>query len=743
MKIWQLPVPDNLKEIIASTGIEKLYPPQIDAINAGVLEGRNLVLASPTASGKTLIAELCALKHVMERNGKTLYLTPLRALANEKYNDFMKYTQLRRRDGRRIRVGISTGDYDSSDAWLGRYDIIVTTNEKADSLLRHRADWMSDISLVVADEIHVINDAERGPTLEIVLARLRQLNPKIQILALSATISNANEIAEWLNAEVVTTDWRPIPLREGVIVKNEIMFKDGGATRIGEAVSKSPINVVLHVLKNGGQVLIFTGTRKKSMNLAKKLAEYVKDFISKPVKRALLGLSNKILATGERTKISELLSKVIECGVAFHHAGLTSSHRRLIEESFRNGIIKVLTATPTLASGVNLPARTVIIHDYRRYEPGYGYYPISILEYKQMAGRAGRPRFDKEGEALLVAKTDEEAEYLLQNYIIANPERIWSRLGVERILRSHVLSTIAAGYAYNENDIYNFFDKTFYGYQFSSSLIKGTIEKIILFLYEEEMVSVKGNTISATNFGRRVSELYIDPVSAVIIRDALSLRPAKFTEISLLHMVSHTPDTYPRLRPYRREIDDIELFMEQHREEFITDFLEEYGDYLDYEDILGEVKAVWVLYSWIEERSEDEILNRFNVQPGDLFRLTESAKWLLYSSKELAKLLGHRDLIPKIRELYERVEKGVEKELLSLVKLKGIGRVRGRILYNAGFRTIEDIKNAPLEKLIEVPNIGAKLAMQIKEEAGGTIKRDRWERIKRSKDWRQSAVSEF
>src|SRR5512136_335019 len=206
---------------MSNSGMIDLYPPQEEAIKSGVLEGKNLVLASPTASGKTLVAELCGLKHILEKNGKVIYLTPLRALANEKFDEFGKYTVITKRDGGRIRVGISTGDFDSTDMWLERYDVIITTNEKADSLLRHRAKWMDEISLVIADEVHLLNDAERGPTLEIVLARLLQVNPHIQVLALSATINNVDEIAGWLNAKYVVTEWRPIILKEGVMLQGE------------------------------------------------------------------------------------------------------------------------------------------------------------------------------------------------------------------------------------------------------------------------------------------------------------------------------------------------------------------------------------------------------------------------------------------------------------------------------------------------------------------------------------------
>jgi helicase len=232
VKVTDLPIPEQLKEVTLRSGIAELYPPQEEAVNCGVLNCKNLVLASPTASGKTLIAELAGLKHVLERNGKVIYLTPLRALANEKYDEFKKYCSLRKKDGKRVTVGISTGDFDSKDPWLQRNDIIVTTNEKADSLLRHRAKWMEEITLVVADEIHLLNEAERGPTLEVVLARLMQVSPGTQILALSATIRNVDEIAEWLKAHHVATEWRPVTLKEGVLLNNEILYKDADARKI-------------------------------------------------------------------------------------------------------------------------------------------------------------------------------------------------------------------------------------------------------------------------------------------------------------------------------------------------------------------------------------------------------------------------------------------------------------------------------------------------------------------------------
>ena len=741
MKITELPIPEPLKEVILRSGISELYPPQEEAIKAGVLECKNLVLASPTASGKTLIAELSGLKHILEKNGKVVYLTPLRALASEKLDEFKKYTTIKKANGKRVNVGISTGDFDSTDPWLERYDVIITTNEKADSLLRHRAKWMDEISLIVADEVHLLNESERGPTLEVVLARLMQINPEIQILALSATINNVDEIASWLKASYVTTEWRPVPLKEGVLLHDEIQFKDGDARKIERKTKDNTINLALNTVKTGGQALVFASTRKNSATMAKKIAEQTGDVLSKPMKRTLEHEAEKILSAGERTRISESLAELVRCGTAFHHAGLAGAHRKLVEDLFRQGRIKVLTATPTLAFGVNLPARTVIIQDYRRYEAGYGYYPISVLEYKQMAGRAGRPKYDKEGEAVLIAKTADEADYLMDSFVLARPERIWSRLAVEKIIRGHVLATIASDFAHTENGIYDFFGKTFYAYQYDVKAIKSIIAKILKYLYDEEMLELSGENIYATKFGKRVSELYIDPASAVVIRDALRQKPAYLTDLSLLHLIAHTPDIGPVMRPYSQELDQMAVLMEEHRNEFFVEVPNEWSDHIAYEEFLGEIKTALVLEGWIEETSEEKLLERFRAQPGDLYRTIENAKWLLHATHELTLLWKETEIRSLAYELVERVTKGIKKELLPIVKLEGIGRVRGRIMFNSGYKTVEDVKYAKMDDLVRL--LGAGTAKKVKEQVGGFVKKETWEKLEKGEEGKQKALTEY
>ncbi|MGP8068445.1 MAG: DEAD/DEAH box helicase [Candidatus Bathyarchaeia archaeon] len=732
MRVDELPIPDSVKAVVAKAGYDTLYPPQEDAIRAGVLDGKNLVLASPTASGKTLVAELAVLKSILEHDGKALYLTPLRALASEKFEDFQKYAEIEKSPGRRVRVAITSGDYDSSDIYLSNCDVIISTNEKADSLLRHRSPWIADVTVVVADEIHLITEADRGPTLEVVLTRLLKINPKLQIIALSATIKNATEIGAWLQAAQITTDWRPVPLREGVYYDGQIQFKDGSSRTIPHSEANPIFETALDVIRDGGQVLIFAETRRMAVEMGKKAAALLRRSLAKPDRRGLESIAQRILSTGERTRLGETLAEQVLSGVAFHHAGLPGGHRRIVEESFKSGRLKILSATPTVAAGVNLPARTVIISSYERYEPGYGRYPISVLEYKQMCGRAGRPRYDKFGEAILIARTEDEQDYLLKNYALAEPERIWSKLGAEKVLRPHVLATVATRFATTEEGLERFFAKTFYAFQYDPKMIKGKLGDILSFLHREQMVEFAGEELKATRFGRRVSELYIDPVSAVILRDGLYTRAKHVTDVSFLHLISRTPDISPKLYPRRGEDEMLDLFAKEHQDEYMCEVPGYYADTngITYEEFLAEIKCARVMYEWINETSEDGILEVHRVEPGDILRMVDTSRWLLHATYQLAELFGHKDLLSQTYELQIRCAKGVKSELVPLVELDGVGRIRARSLFNAGYRTMDELKHASVTDLMNVPLIGPTLAKKIKEQVGGLIKAEEWETLK-------------
>jgi helicase len=255
------------------------------------------------------------------------------------------------------------------------------------------------------------------------------------------------------------------------------------------------------------------------------------------------------------------------------------------------------------------------------------------------------------------------------------------------------------------------------------------------------MIQYQGDRVYATDFGRRVSELYIDPYTAVVMRDGLKRGALDVTDFTWLHLICHTPDMRPILRPRRNDMEIVENFFEERRDEFAVS-LSQAEDYIDYEDFLGEVKTAMVLNAWIEETSESDLMERYNVQPGDRYSAISNAEWLLYSAYELANVLGMPESRRHLRSLRDRVKHGVSEKLLPLVRIRGIGRVRAQVLYKSGFTSLAKLKRADLRQLTALPLIGPRIAVSIKEQVGGTVEQEEWERIK-SEETEQKALTSF
>lgn len=695
--------PAHIVDYIKKRGIRSLYPTQVKAIEAGLLDGKSIVLSAPTASGKTFVAVLSMLKHLLE-GGKVLYLTPLRALASEKYKEFHEFFS-----GVGYKTIISTGDYDSSDPWLGKYDVIVTTNEKADSLVRHRSPWLSDITLIVADEIHILGTERRGATLEILLTRLKQESKNTQFLGLSATIRNLEEIAEWLLAIPVRVDWRPVVLKEGVYYDGEIYFNDGKTLRLGY-YDKPLFDLTYDTLRSGGQILIFASTRRMSVSNAKKLAKIAKKFLDEKARRILSQYSSRLKRMSS-DRVTMLLAELMAHGAAFHHAGLSPHAREMVENLFRKNMLKVIVATPTLAAGVNLPARRVVISSYRRFNVELGYYErIPVMEYKQMAGRAGRPQYDDYGEAVLIGRTLEEVDLLFEEYIKSEPEKIISQLSSEPVLRSQILSIISTSDVDNIDSLEKFLSETFYATQFGVFSLQSLSSRILRRLAEKGLIVVEDGRVESTVVGRRVTELYIDPETAIAGIEFFQ-NFERVATLGYIVMLTFTPDM-PIIYVRKREREELEKRMEERRKEIPFD---PPFDELEYEYYLSRLKTAFLVEDWINEMPEDYIVERYDVGPGDIYSITQTAEWISYSLSKIAELLGYHVHSNKLLILSKRIKHGVKEELLELVSIKGIGRVRARNLYNYGFRSLFDILNADIERLANVPGIGLTLAKKIKD----------------------------
>jgi len=713
MKLDELRINKDIVDILKEHEISELYPPQAEALPYA-LKGENMVLSIPTASGKSLVAYLAIVHRLIHEGGKALYVVPLKALAREKYEELQLFEKLG------LKVGISTGDLDDSDPRLARFDIIVCTSEKADSLLRHRVNWMTKIKVLVIDEIHLIHDPSRGPTLEVIISHFKALNPKTQIIALSATIKNATELSIWLNGKLIQSDWRPVPLKEGVCLRNEVKYDDGKTVNIEGSERKSLERLVEDSIKSGGQALVFVNTRRSTVSVANKLATIIEKNLSKKDKgnlEKLLSSTKKELP--ELTSVDKKLFSCLEKGVAFHNAGLSSVQRRTVERSFKERIIKCIVATPTLAAGVNIPAQRVIIRDLWRYDPNFGMHPIPILEYKQQAGRAGRPRYDKFGDAITIAKNEEQKEEIFNNYILGDTEPIFSKLGNQSALRMHLLSAIATNFVDSMDGIYKFIDSTFYAYQSDTFALKDQINEAIDFLIGNGFIErINNDRFMSTLFGNRTSSLYIDPLSALLLKKALEKSCDKEpSALSFIHAVCSTPDVRSL---YLRSGD---TWVEEKAEQFRSDFLLELPlvSNEEYEWFLSDLKTASLIEDWIEEIHEDRIITKYNVGPGDIHNIVEMAQWLLHAAREFARMYNF-DCVSDLSDLISRVQYGCKKELLNLVSLKNIGRVRARALYNEGFKTIGDLRGVPLKRIAEVKTIGEGVARSIKSQIGESDK---------------------
>lgn len=835
-------------------GLTSLRAFQYEAIKKG-LQGNSLLIVAPTGSGKTLIAEIIGVTRILREGIKAFYLTPYRALTEEIAQTF------RRRYN--IKVGVATGDYkDQPITLLGAYDLLVLTYEKADHIIRERPKWVESVKLVIVDEIHFIGDRTRGPTIDFILTSLK--NTDVQIIGLSATISNPEDISDWLNSILITSNSRPVKLLECVyyLPANEVIIYDpdpnisetyivmsteidntrgthentetldrfietprkqdeetrtsnasyklrelvgsnleiisvregfgrvverkftksslcnnleikyGSKLNKGAFFSRKPLlkksklqprsfmDALLALIEDTfnemllygqkWQVLAFRSSRLLSQRTAERVAKFIEvnqyhtlfrgDIVSKRLEEAV----------DEKTIMTEQLIKLCRLGVAFHHSGLSKIEREIIEDAFRNGLLGVLIATPTLAAGVNLPARRVIVEEEYFDTELSRRIKLSTAEYKQRGGRAGRPGYDIVGEVFLIAKNKKDLEEFIEKYVLGDIEEIKPISGyVIPTVCSQVLALIVSKESVDEESIFSFFDRTFFahyarahGDSYGLRTVRENILNAINYLHSMrliEEVPYEGYTrcFKSTKLGRKIAHLYLKPTSARTILDLFEYWRAnakeKMTwnrqkEVEILFAISASPECTVILRRLLGKLDslrDITLsnadVIRMLHQFTPTEFLiaVEEGAYLsvEEEELLAILGGVIILYNWIQGELPANILNPFvpNFGPGDLSEFIRVSSWLTYCAAELAIMFFPPDFVEQIKKLSKRVQYGVPEDLLLLVEnVAGIGRTRALALKRAGLHTIERIAGASIEALKRVEGIGDVLAERLK-----------------------------
>ncbi len=846
----RLGVDKNIINALYGINIKNLRKFQYEAIRKG-LKGKSLIVVAPTGSGKTLIGEVLAVNMILKDGWKVFYLTPYKALAEEIASTFrLRYP---------INVGVATGDYrDVPLRALGMHDLIVLTYEKTDHIFREKPSWLESVKLAIVDEIHLLGDPKRGPLLDIVLTYMKDHG--IQIIGLSATILNPEDISEWLNAELVVSDFRPVKLLECIyippeskmiiydprpneaeqyfVTNNDLiepikkektldeflakrektnkipldnllgenykiisvsegigrlvarrfkrtrlcqylekkyasMIGSGGfyvkrvRTAHGNIRSTSFMVAILDILEDmihemqkygqKWQLLVFRRSRSLAQKTAKKIAEFMKTrqyyILYQGCKNVADRLKNEIQ---EPTLLTMELIDTTSYGVGFHHAGLSRLERQIIEEAFRAGHLAVLVATPTLAAGVNLPARRVII-EHKYYEPEYGgVVDLSTADYKQRGGRAGRPNYDKVGEAILIAKNRKEMNKFIEKYVLGQPEAIKPISGhIPPIVYSQILALVVMESMIDKRRIYNFFEDTFF-YNYSRrmgdihglNVLESNIRDGLRFLVDNGLILRvrKGRRIyyQATEIGRVLVRLYLKPTSAKTILDTLkSWRNSKESwdsrkVMQILFAVVSSPENWTIIRKLLSKFDALIDYIYEH-ETIVRDLAKEHNILgfiiegstsrefftADEEEIIAIAGGICILKDWIEGKPTHRILDRFlpNFGPGDLSEFIRISDWLLHCSAELANSLKLSiSTVENLRILSRMVRHGVPKYLLEIVEeVEGIGRTRALALKRAGFDSFETIARASIESLKTVAGIGDVLARRLKDAAARKV----------------------
>ncbi len=506
--------------------------------------------------------------------------------------------------------------------------------------------------------------------------------------------------------------------------------------RIAELTSNPTINLALDTLRIGKQAIVFVNSKRSAEKTAEDIAKKIRTERIQN-ERKLHELSEDVrTALSRPTKQCERLAQIIRKGVAYHHAGLVQKQKELIEDAFRDGIIKIISATTTLAAGVDLPSFRTILKDLKRYSGPRGLTWIPVLEYQQMAGRSGRPRYDTFGQAIVLADTESTKDALVEKYIFGEPEPIYSKLAVEPVLRMYLLSLIASEFVRTRGDILAFFEKTFWAHQFGDMAhLESIISRVLDLLEEFEFIRQASHAedfvsatdmadaaVTATMLGRRVSELYIDPLSAhemiVCIRRAQETKTDCF---SFVHMAASRLEMRPPLKAKTKEWEEIQEKLAE-KEWCILDPEPTLYD-PEYEDFLHATKTALFFEEWMEEKDEQYLLEKFDIRPGEVRVKLQIAEWLLYSASELARLMRFQPVISHINRTRFRLRYGVKEELLTLLKLQGIGRVRARRLYDNRIRDIADVKKADVATLAQILGraVATDLKRQIGEDVGKTV----------------------
>lgn len=679
---------NDIKTIIntAYPYIKEFNPAQKAVIESGYLEDKsNYIISIPTASGKTVLGILPALKTILN-GGKAVYAAPLLSIQNEKVKEFKAFEE----------HGIKVGKHPSNS------DLSVMVFESFDALTRFSWNVLREVDTLIIDEFHMIGEYSRGPTLESAITRAKIINPSLRIIALSATLKNIDEIEQWLDGKTVEHDYRPVPLNKEVL--DAEMFNTKNKNDV-------IVKIVEKAIEDNSQALSFVSTRRFTESLATYVAKKIDKKTTKEQKQKFKQVADKLLEVPKKkgslpTTTCLKLAEATEKGVVFHHAGLFNEQKEIIEDEFRKGNILMITATPSLMYGVNLPSKYVVIRDHTRWTSN-GPASIPVFDYEQMSGRAGRPQYDDVGYSYLVAKTMDEAFDLEARYINGEIELTNSKLIDNKdAIYKQIIAQIASSLSKNLDDLNDFFGKTLYGFQmknnpsmsmFAQDSLNWELESALEFLLQNGIIRATPEGLKTTDFGNLIAKSNYAVETAVKIKEYVSTME-KLNPAEMIYALAETPDL------------PLISFKGRKSKDPVRDKLSECG--LFAVDIRNPEATAVSLIEWIDERNEYEIENAYNVYSASTRRSAYEASRLVKFAKNTLEVLGNYSNLKDMDYLSARLYYGVKEDIIPLVVgVKRLGRKRARLLMKTFGDNLSEASEKDLQK---VEGIGPKLAGKVK-----------------------------
>lgn len=666
--------------------IKKFNPAQKAVIESGYLEDKsNYIISIPTASGKTVLGILPALKTILN-GGKAIYAAPLLSIQNEKVKEFKAFEE----------HGIKVGKHPSNS------DLSVMVFESFDALTRFSWNVLREVDTLIIDEFHMIGEYSRGPTLESAITRAKIINPSLRIIALSATLKNIDEIEQWLGGKTVEHNYRPVPLNKEVL--DAEMFNTKNKNDV-------IVKIVEKAIEDNSQALSFVSTRRFTESLATYVAKKIDKKTTKEQKQKFKQVADKLLEVPKKkgslpTTTCLKLAEAAEKGVVFHHAGLFNEQKEIIEDEFRKGNILMITATPSLMYGVNLPSKYVVIRDHTRWTSN-GPASIPVFDYEQMSGRAGRPQYDDVGYSYLVAKTMDEAFDLEARYVNGEIELTNSKLIDNKdAIYKQIIAQIASSLSKNLDDLNDFFGKTLYGFQmknnpsmsmFAQDSLNWELESALEFLLQNGIIRATPEGLKTTDFGNLIAKSNYAVETAVKIKEYVSTME-KLNPAEMIYALAETPDL------------PLISFKGRKSKDPVRDKLSECG--LFAVDIGNPEATAVSLIEWINERNEYEIENAYNVYSASTRRSAYEASRLVKFAKNTLEVLGNYSNLKDMDYLSARLYYGVKEDIIPLVVgVKRLGRKRARLLMKTFGDNLSEASEKDLQK---VEGIGPKLAGKVK-----------------------------